>query len=1156
MEKYQFSKAELAGMEASPVPFAVYQFINKRVVTLALSAGFCELFGFSDRQEAYGVMDSDMYRATHPEDVGRIAEAAVRFATEGGEYNVLYRSKDIEEKQTFVIHAQGRHVYTDTGVRLAYVWYTKMGVYSPDAGEKETLMNNSFIQALRESSMAYQNHYDSLTGLPNMTYFFELAAEGCKALSARGKTPALVFTDLCGMKQYNRKWGFSEGDRLIKTFGKTLTQYFSNENCARFGQDHFAVFADADGVEQQLESLFAACETMSEKGSLPVRAGIYKMEGEQIEIGLACDRAKMACNVNREARVSTFRYFDPEMLANAEKRQYVVDNLDRAIQEKWIQVYYQPIIRAANGRVCDEEALSRWIDPVKGFLSPADFIPYLEEAKLIYKLDLYVVDCILEKMKLQAADGLYVVPESVNLSRSDFDCCDIVEEIRKRVDAAGIERGKLTVEITESVVGSDLAFIKTQVERFHSLGFQVWMDDFGSGYSSLDVLQDICFDVIKLDMRFLQKFEKGDESRIILTEIVKMCIGLGVETVCEGVETKEQEEFLREIGCTKLQGFFYCKAVPLEEILNRYRTGRQIGFENPAESEYFAALGRINLYDLGAFSSENDNSLKRYFDTLPMAIMEVKGTWAQYARCNKTYRDFMKRAFGLDQFSKPLDYSLMPEGLGRPFMNTVMRCSNSGGRFILDEQINENTTIHVMVRRAAVNPVTGTSAVVVAVLAVMEHKEDDGATYSAIAQALSSDYLSLYYVDLDTEKFIQYSSDASLEELAMERHGKSFFAASQEDVGKLVYKADQEYVLQSFTKENIVNALDTQGTFTLTYRLMIDGKPTYVNMKAMRMQQDARHIIIGVSNVDMQTRQREALERVQAERATYARISALSDDYICIYTVDPKTNRFTVYSAITTYDGLGLPKEGKHFFSQARKDSARTIYPEDLDNFNAMFTKRNVMKEIKRSGLFVLRYRLLIDGEPKYVNVKAAMVEEKDGQQLIIGVNNIDEQVRHEQEMERRLMAARSRANLDTLTGVKNKTAYQDMSENLARQIEGGNPVKYAIALCSVYDLQKTIESKGEKEGDQRIRDACAIVCATFKHSPVFRVATDEFAVIAQGHDYENIDELVASLEENNRRNRKTGGVVIACGMAKYSGVDTVASVFDRADTLCRHWGK
>ena len=997
MGRYRFEPDILAGMEAAPVPFAVYQFIDRRVVTVALSGGFCELFGYEDRAQAYYDMDNDMYKGTYPEDIAAIADAAVRFATEDGEYNVVYRTRTNDCDDYIIVRAQGRHMYTESGVRLAYVWYTKEGDYDPEKADGADGLTQAFNQILREGSLAHQNRYDPLTGLPNMTYFFELAEAGVKRLRAEGRTAAILYIDLCGMKAFNNKWGFAGGDRLIQAFGHMLAAEFSSESCARFGQDHFAVFMDADGAEEKLACLFKACAALNGGISLPARVGICLVKDEQIEIGKACDRAKMACDANRRAFVSEYYYFDEKMLADAEKRQYVIDNLDAALEQGWVRVYYQPIVRAANGRVCDEEALSRWIDPEKGFLSPADFIPALEEARLIYKLDLYVVDKVLEKMKRQAEAGLYVVPQSVNLSRSDFDSCDIVEEIQRRVDASGIGRDKLTIEVTESVVGSDFEFMKAQVERFRALGFKVWMDDFGSGYSSLDVLQNIRFDLVKLDMRFMQQLDAGDEGKIILTELVKMMIGLGVDTVCEGVEREAQVEFLKEIGCTKLQGYYYCKPIPPEQIIERNRKGIQIGYENPDETDYYAMLGRVNLYDMSVIAGEDDQTLRHFFDTLPMAVIEVKGTVATYVRCNKAYRDFMERSFGLMFMNTAIDYADMPDIVGSGFVKAMLRCARDGNRVVLDEKTAEDTTVHSFVRRVAINPVTGTAAVVVAVLAITNKPEEAGTTYARIARSLSADYINLYYVNLETEQFIEYSSDALTQNLDAEQRGEDFFSVSRRGAEALLYAEDYEYFVSSFTREKVIRALDTQGAFTLTYRLMLAGQPTYVHMKAVRMQGDSAHIIIGVSNVDAQMRHRQELERMREERITFARVQALTGTYICIYTVNPETGRYVEYSATPDYDGLKVPREGEDFFDQVRRQTNRVVYSEDRAMVDAMLTRENVMREIERSGLFALGYRIVMNGAPIYINVKAALVEEKDGPQLIIGVNNVDAQVRREQ---------------------------------------------------------------------------------------------------------------------------------------------------------------
>ncbi|MDO4806014.1 MAG: EAL domain-containing protein [Coriobacteriales bacterium] len=716
MKKHRFSDAELLVMERSCIPFAICQLVDNRVVVLVVSDGLCELFGL-DRKEAESLMDRDRSKNTHPDDVARISEAILRFVFHDEPYDVVYRIR-IDGKYR-IIHAHGKHTLTNTGDRIATIWYTDEGPYLSSTGEGEYKLNESLSRALHEESLYQQSNYDHLTGLPRMTYFFELAEDGRIRLLAEGKSPALLFFNLSGMKFFNKKHGFAEGDKLIYSVARVLASHFGLECCSRLGQDHFAVYTDVAGVEDKLRRIFAECRDINDGKSLPIHVGIYLNSTQTIDVGTACDRAKYACNLNPEAFVSSYRYFDSKMLAQTELQQYIVDHLDQAIKEGWIQVYYQAIVRAANSRVSDEEALARWVDPELGLLSPADFIPILESAKLIYKLDLHVLDQVLQKMKRQADAELYVVPQSINLSRTDFDQEGFVDEVCRRVDAMGIDRGKLTIEITESVVGSDFIFMKEQIERFCNMGFKVWMDDFGSGYSSLDVLQNIRFNLIKLDMRFLQRFEKGGESKIILTELVRMAMGLGIDTVAEGVETQEQVDFLREIGCSKLQGYYFTKPVPMDTIIERKRKGTLIGFENPDEADYYATIGRINLYDSAAIRNKDYRTYRRYFDAIPMAILESDGQQLHVARSNTTYREYMERVFGV--IIEGHDVRL-PEREGRAvslFIDAVFQCGKDGKPAALDEETGKGEVSHALINRVAVNPVTGTAAILVAVFAVI-----------------------------------------------------------------------------------------------------------------------------------------------------------------------------------------------------------------------------------------------------------------------------------------------------------------------------------------------------------------------------------------------------------------------------------------------------
>ena len=462
--------------------------------------------------------------------------------------------------------ASQRLAAADYDVELTYSGKDEVGVLTSSFSQMRDQLK------LQIEDLNRQVLTDALTGIPNMRYFCQLAEQERLRLLDAGKNPVLLFFDILGMKHYNRQYGFSEGDRLLCGFANILAHHYGEQCIGRFGQDHFTAVTGETNPEETLQEIFRESLQLNDGTGLPVRVGIYQNSLEEVSASIAADRAKYACDQQRGSYVSGSCYFNQTMLNQDETTRYLISHLDQALANQWIQVYYQPIVQADTGRLCDEEALARWIDPEIGTLSPADFIPILEDARLIYKLDLYVLETVLENMQALQKAGFPLVSHSINLSRSDFDSCDIVEAIRERVDQSGISRDRITIEITESIIGSDFEFIKTQIHRFQELGFSVWMDDFGSGYSTLDVLQSLQFDTIKFDMSFLKNLDHNESSRIILTEMMKMAHALGTDTVCEGVETENQAEFLRKIGCSKFQGYYFSKPVPYAQIYECYET--------------------------------------------------------------------------------------------------------------------------------------------------------------------------------------------------------------------------------------------------------------------------------------------------------------------------------------------------------------------------------------------------------------------------------------------------------------------------------------------------------------------------------------------------------------------------------------------------------
>ena len=423
-----------------------------------------------------------------------------------------------------------------------------------------------------------------------------------------------------------------------------------------------------------------------------------------------------------------------------------------------------------------------------------------------------------------------------------------------------------------------------------------------------------------------------------------------------------------------------------------------------------------------------------------------------------------------------------------------------------------------------------------------------GIIYTHIAQALARSYTDLYYVNTQTEEYIEYRTDDVHNILTETRRGWHFFEECQIEINELVYPDDRDKFAKAMDRKTLLTALEHNNTFSMQYRLISDHGPVYVTMKVSRLEDDERFIIIGIADVDDEVKQRLAVERVKEEQVAYARLRALAGDFLGLYSVVPETGEYHEYSATSSFSDLGSPREGSDFFADSREQVRHVIFPEDQKRLLEMLTKENVMAEIRRHGIFSVSYRLMLEGKPRYAQLRAAIVEEKEGPRLIVGISDIDAHVRQEEEYERRLAQAQREASLDALTGVKNRHAYLEAEEILDRQIAEDRVSGFAIVILDVNDLKQVNDTAGHNAGDQYLRDACRIIGGIFKRSPVFRLGGDEFAAVIQGTDYECIEELIGKMKDHNTKAIETGGIVIACGMSKYDKDVSVARVFERAD--------
>lgn len=319
MGKYENLKDTLPVLERYVIPFVIFKRTDHQIVPLVISAGFCNLYGLA-KEEAYELMSHDLYRDVHPDDKDRLIASVKSFITEDVGLKIVYRIKTPRRKAYMVVHVQGEHFVAENGERLAVVWYTSEGFYSPD-DEGGSALSRSFNVMLREESMIRKMSYDALTGLPNMANFFKLIETARGSTKEKDSGKAIIFFDFCGMTAYNRKYGYAEGDRLIRALSGLLARYFCNKNCSRFAQDNFAVYTDVDGLETKLEKLFKECLGLNGGKTLPVRAGIYIDDEDGVEIGVACDRARMACNVNQRTPASVYEYYSEALLTKEAERE-------------------------------------------------------------------------------------------------------------------------------------------------------------------------------------------------------------------------------------------------------------------------------------------------------------------------------------------------------------------------------------------------------------------------------------------------------------------------------------------------------------------------------------------------------------------------------------------------------------------------------------------------------------------------------------------------------------------------------------------------------------------------------------------------------------------------------------------------------------------
>ena len=420
----------------------------------------------------------------------------------------------------------------------------------------------------------YNATHDNLTGLFTKEYLFECIR---RRIDANPNEDYLIlYIDIVNFKIVNDIFGSTFGDETLKKIASVLRRDVSGKGVfGRLGGDTFGVLVpknkfDAAKVERDVGRFEVSDGAVNRQ--ILIHIGVYEVTERDMDVAFMFDRALLAMTTIKDEYHTHIAYYDEKIRSEVLWAQHISAQLSDALSKRNVVPYLQPIVDK-EGKIVGAEALARWIHPQDGFLPPASFIPVFEKNGMITEIDRYMWRCaceILSGWKEQGRD-LFV---SVNISPKDFYFMDVATELKDMVKEYDVEPGKLRIEITETVMMTDVENRMKILEDLRQAGFIVEMDDFGSGYSSLNLLKDMPVDVLKIDMKFLAKTTDAGKARTILQNILNLSDDLGIFSLTEGVETQSQLEMLSEMGCKLFQGFYFAKPLPVTDFEEFYQKNR------------------------------------------------------------------------------------------------------------------------------------------------------------------------------------------------------------------------------------------------------------------------------------------------------------------------------------------------------------------------------------------------------------------------------------------------------------------------------------------------------------------------------------------------------------------------------------------------------
>lgn len=420
----------------------------------------------------------------------------------------------------------------------------------------------------------YRASHDILTGLLNKEQFYIETAKLIK--ENRDVKYCLVCSNIKDFKFVNELFGIEKGNEILKKQAEYMKNFIGEDSlAARLHADRFAMCMprirfDEDLINEAITGIQEAFKNSS--FHMHIFVGVYDIHDVEERVSIMCDKANLASETIKNEYKSSVAYYTEHLLEKSIEERKIIGEFDRALDNEEFVMFLQPQVDVS-GKPFGSEALVRWQHPDKGLLAPGVFIDVLEKTGFVYRLDRYMWDKAVKQLAEWKKRGINDYHISVNISTKDFYLIDVYETFVGLVEKYDIDPKLLKLEITETALMSDFNKNMVIIKRLQKYGFDIEIDDFGSGYSSLNMLKDISADVLKIDMGFLRASENEVKGQDILESIIGLANKLGMRVITEGVEKKTQVDMLYDMGCKMFQGYYFSKPIPVDEFEKKYNIG-------------------------------------------------------------------------------------------------------------------------------------------------------------------------------------------------------------------------------------------------------------------------------------------------------------------------------------------------------------------------------------------------------------------------------------------------------------------------------------------------------------------------------------------------------------------------------------------------------